>query len=826
MSNAARTPPSTPTIDRSPPAGVGTSTVGDHSPTTLRVQARPLGVPVAGGLLAGVSLALWLPWLAPLWLLLLALVIGMPAWCRSWRGRWLGACLVGFALAGLHATHALSAQLPPDWQKRDVVVSGRVIELPQHQPRRTAFAFRVDRGSDQPEPLRGRLLRLSWFDERDGTETGRAQVQAGQQWEMTVRLRAPRGLRNPGGFDSEKHAFAGRVTATGYVRKPAEARLQQPGRGLNAWRGAMSQRIAASVAPESARFLSAFALGDTRALDDDDWHVLRATGLSHLVAISGMHVGIVAGFFALAMAGVWWLFPGLGRRVPRPIAAATGGLVGAILYAAVAGFALPTVRTVLMVAVVAGMRVQRRRSTTLEVLALAMIAVLIVDPLSALTAGFWLSFFGVAWLVWCLPEVGRRPLHDLVSAQGVATVGLLPLTAVLFDQASLAGPLANLVAVPWWTLVVVPLSLVGTALELVHAGWGLWAWNAAAWCFQRSWPLFDAMAASDLALWWLRESRWYALPLALAGAFWLLLPRGLPGRPLAFLLWLPLLWPARDLPEPGEVDIQVLDVGQGTSVLVRTSAHTLLYDMGPSTPDGFDSGERVVIPALRSLGVARVNRAVVSHADNDHSGGFNAIRSRTVIDTSNAPEDSGIADTLPCVAGEQWEWDGVSFRFMHPPPYFPYLGNDASCVLRVTGKYGTALLLGDVGKVIERDLVRRSRLDPESSIKAEVVLVSHHGAANASDPALVEASGAQLAIMSSGHGNRFGHPRAEVTRRWRDAGAATPDTAQDGAIGIRIGKAGIAVETRRAARPRLWDAARRENKPLVEAAAGLSYRPD
>nr|WP_246606497.1 ComEC/Rec2 family competence protein [Lysobacter antarcticus] len=517
MSNAARTPPSIPKIDRAPRVAIGAHADGRACVATPPVGSRPLGVPVAGGLLTGVSLALWLPGLAPLWLLLSSLAIGAPAWWRAWRGRWTGACLVGFALAGLHATHALSVQLPADWEKRDVEVRGRIVELPLHQPRRTAFALRVDRASDQPEALRGRLLRVSWYDERDGTGTGREQVQAGQRWQMTLRLRAPRGLRNPGGFDSEKHAFAGRVSAIGYVREPGKAHLERSGSGINAWRGAMSQRIADSVAPESARFLSAFALGDTRGLEDDDWHVLRSNGLSHLVAISGMHVGIVAGFFALAVAGFWWLIPGLGRRVPRPIAAAMGGLVGAMLYAAVAGFALPTVRTVLMVAVVAGMRIQRRRSTTLEVLALAMIAVLVVDPLSALTAGFWLSFFGVAWLVWCLPEVGRRPLHDLVSAQGVATIGLLPLTAVLFDQASLAGPLANLVAVPWWTLVVVPLSLMGTALELMHAGWGLWAWNAAAWCFQLSWPLFEAMAGSDLALWWLRESRWYALPLAPSG---------------------------------------------------------------------------------------------------------------------------------------------------------------------------------------------------------------------------------------------------------------------------------------------------------------------
>ncbi len=204
---------------------------------------RPLGVSVAGGLLAGVTLALWLPSLVPVWLLLVAALIGVPTWWRVWRGRGVGALLIGFALAGLHASHALSAQLPLDWEKRDVQVRGRIVELPLHQPRRTAFVLRVDRTADQPEALRGRLLRLSWYDTRNGSSTGREQLQAGQRWQMPVRLRAPRGLRNPGGFDSEKHAFANRVTASGHLRNAKAARLQKDGSGINAWRGAMSARI-------------------------------------------------------------------------------------------------------------------------------------------------------------------------------------------------------------------------------------------------------------------------------------------------------------------------------------------------------------------------------------------------------------------------------------------------------------------------------------------------------------------------------------------------------------------------------------------------------
>src|SRR5690606_14379572 len=228
-------------------------------------------------------------------------------------------------------------------------------------------------------------------------------------------------------------------------------------------------------------------------------------------------------------------------------------------YAAVAGFALPTVRTVLMIAVAVGARLWRRPLRIAESLALAAIAIVLVDPLALLSPGFWLSFGGVAWLLWCLPQAGRRPLRDFLSAQWVATLGLLPLTAILFGQASLAGPLANLVAIPWWSLVVVPLSLLGTALEAVQAGWGGGAWRLAAAAFELSWPLFERLGASPLALWWLPEPAWIALPMALAGAFWILLPRGLPGRPLAVLLWLPLLWPERHLPRHGDGALVMVD---------------------------------------------------------------------------------------------------------------------------------------------------------------------------------------------------------------------------------------------------------------------------
>ncbi|HSR66123.1 MAG TPA: DNA internalization-related competence protein ComEC/Rec2, partial [Xanthomonadaceae bacterium] len=541
----------------------------------------------------------------------------------------------------------------------------------------------------------------------------------------------------------------------------------------------------------------------------------------HLIAISGFHVGLVAGFFALLASLAWRAWPVLARRVPRVQAAGVACVLGALGYAAVAGFALPTLRTVLMIAVVVGARLFRRARRAVDALALAALALLLVDPLSLLSAGFWLSFAGVAWLLWCLPAAqahgwGGR-LREFLAAQAVATIGLLPFGVALFGQASLAGPVANLLAIPWWSLVVVPLALGGTALEAVHAGLGAGCWRLAASAFDLAWPLLQHLAQGPLALCWLPEARWFALPFALLGGLWLLLPRGVPGKPLALLLWLPLLWPDRALPATGEAELTVLDVGQGLSVLVRTRGHALLFDMGPAVPDGFDAGERVDVPALHALGVHALDAAIVSHGDNDHAGGFPAVARtfppRLAYTPDGAPPLPG---GRPCIAGTAWDWDGVRFRFLHPPRDFPYLDNESGCVLRIEAHGHAALLMADVGEVVEHRLLREAPAD----LRADVVVVGHHGSRGSSAPEFVEATGAREAMISAGWGNRFHHPHRGVVERWRQAGARVHVTFEDGADAVRLSATGVTVAARRDARPRLWDAARRHAQ-----VAGLSYRP-
>lgn len=769
-------------------------------------------------LLAGCTGCLLMPALLPWPASLCLLLFGHWLVWRGGRLRLLGMLLCGLGFTGLHVAHALDLQLPLALEKKALTVSGRIDDLPVHETRRTRFEFVVDDDDAQPPTLRGTRLRLGWFDD---DMQSRQVLRAGSRWRLPLRLRAPQGLRNPGGSDGEKQALAARIAATGYVLEPSLANSLSPPAGIAAWRERGSARIAHAVTSPTSRFMRALALGDTRALDDDDWARLRNAGLTHLIAISGFHVGLVAGFFALLVAALWWLMPGLCRWLPRPFAAGFGAVIGAFAYAAMTGFALPTLRTAVMIAVLVSARCLRRHQRMADSLALACVVLLLLDPLSVLGAGFWLSFAGVAWLLWCLPGDAKGGikvmLRGFLGAQAVATLGLLPLSVVLFGQASFAGPFANLLAVPWWSLVVIPLALFGLLLDSVHTGWGDMLWQLAAWCFDLTWPLLKAIADSPLAMAWLPEPRWFALPLALLSAFWLMLPHGIPGKPLALLLWLPLLWPSLDLPRHGEAQLVVIDVGQGLSVLVRTAHHNLLYDMGPATRDGYDAGERAVVPTLHALGVHVLDAAVVSHGDNDHAGGWPAVSHAFPVLAMLAPEGSPTSGLTNCQAGQSWEWDGVRFRVLHPTAWFPYLGNESTCVIRVETAHGSALLTGDMGEVIEQALLCRARVD----LRSDVVMVPHHGSAGSSSQTFIQATGARLALISSGVGNRFGHPRPVVVKHWCDAGAEVVDTASSGALRVWLGAEGLQLEERRMSWARLWDAARRRN-----GASGLCYRPE
>lgn len=470
----------------------------------------------APALLLGVLVVQWLPALPPLWLSML-LLLPVVAACWRWpRWRLPLCCCMGMLWAMACGAAAMDARLPRDLEGRDFVMTGRIADLPLVREDAARFALHVDGATldGKPVPLRGRVM-VSWYDDAP-------MLAPCERWRLLLRLKRPRGLLDPGAADGERMALQRRIVATGYVRADqANARVGRAAWCVDGMRAAISRDIAARVSdPHDAALLQAFSVGDTRGLSQHDWEVARANGIPHLISISGFHVGVVAviGAWLAGMLYLWW--PGLALRLPRVQAQAAGALSLAGIYGALAGFGLPTVRTLLMIGVVARARCARRGGNGAHSLALAMIAILAFDPLSVLAAGFWLSFTGVALLMLCLQSRGRGLrafLHELTAGQLLMTVSLLPLTLWFFGEASLVGALSNLIAVPFVSFVIVPCVLLGTVLLGLCQPLATPVLRLAAKLAHAQWWLLERMATWPGAHWYLPEVQPLALLLATLG---------------------------------------------------------------------------------------------------------------------------------------------------------------------------------------------------------------------------------------------------------------------------------------------------------------------
>ncbi|MGN6119360.1 MAG: DNA internalization-related competence protein ComEC/Rec2 [Rhodanobacter sp.] len=744
-------------------------------------MARHGAITVALALLAGVLLVQAWPRLPSVWICLPLIVLALAwAWrCPRWR--WLCALPLGVAWALWCGTQAMQARLPRALEGRDVLVVGSLDGLPLARTDASRFTLRVESAQldGRPLALRG-LLTVSWYE-------GAPPLAPCTRWRLLLRLKRPRALLDPGSTDSERSALERGIVATGYVREDeGNRRLPGPRWCVDGTRAAIARGIAARVHdPHDAALLRAFAVGDTRGLGQQDWAVARANGVSHLIAISGFHVGVAAvfGVWLAWLVYAWW--PPAALRLPRPQAQAAAALLFAVVYSALAGFGLPTVRTLLMIAVVALARCSRRGSSGAQSLALAMIAILLADPLAVLAPGFWLSFVGVAFLILCLQAQGRgwrAFLHELSAGQLLMTVALLPLTLWFFGQASLVGALSNLVAVPMVSFVIVPYALFGMLLLLLCpplAAPVLWL---AARIVHAQWWLFERMATWPGAHWYLPAVQLHALLLAVVGALWMFMPRGVPLRWLGAALFLPLLLPPRSTPADGAFRLWVLDVGQGLAVLVRTHDHLLVYDTGARYPSGFDLGEAVVLPSIHALGLSRVDTLMISHGDNDHAGGAQTVAEAFPQARRLAGEPARMRVPMQqCAAGQAWQWDGVRFRVLSPAPGGGDRDNDSSCVLLVEGRGGRVLLPGDISSKAEPAVAAAVGAGPPP-----VLVVPHHGSKTSSGAAFIAALRPSLALVSAGWRNRFGHPRAEVLARYAEAGVPLFNTAVEGAVEVEF----------------------------------------
>ena len=742
------------------------------------------------------------------WLQFLPLVLLLAL--MNPRVRAPAALVAGFLWALFRADCILSDSLPPDLEGRDLLAKGIVETVPATHERGVRFQFRIEQlthaGKQVPGPDR---VRLSWYGPT-------SRISAGDRWLLTVRLKRPHGLSNPGGFDYERWLFQRGIQATGYVRDAAEnRRLGNSGSyGLARLRQRIAGIITTALADSAAAgIVTALAVGVRDGIDDSQWQVLRLTGTGHLMAISGLHIGLVSGLSFFFARRIWSLSSRATLRLAAPRAAALVAILAAAVYASLAGFALPTQRALIMVAGFMAALFLRRAIAPGRGLAWALMAVLVADPLSVLSAGFWLSFAAVAVIL--LGMSGRLrasgPWWRWGRVHWLVAVGLLPLTLAFFGENPLLSPLANLVAVPWMGVVVVPLVLSGVLfiLPLPTVGEGLlliaakaveWLWPVLAWLAERD-LTFQAPAVDDPL----------RLLAATVGVVLLLLPRGFPGRWLG-LLWLaPLVLVSPARPPTNGLWVTVLDVGQGLATVVQTHKHVLVYDTGPRHSARFDAGKAVVVPFLRTQGLHRVDTLVVSHGDNDHAGGVLSLLQEVPVDVLLTSVPGRWPTAVPCLAGRTWHWDGVDFHVLHPEEQARSDNNNRSCVLRIVSPGGSVLLPGDIEAGMERRLVRRYG----EELAADVLIAPHHGSSTSSIASFLDAVAPEQAVFAVGYRNRWGFPTEAVKARYRERAVDTHNTALHGAVKVSIdpSREAFTSSRHRTATARFWNWQEQDRRP-------------
>lgn len=732
--------------------------------------------------------------------------------------------VLAFTQAALRAEWRMTPELQPAWEGRDLALTGRIDSLPiavtgQGGLPGWRFEFAVESvgpaGTALPPEVPRRLMLLAY-----GSPQGRAApgpspegvkqawdsppITAGERWRFTARLKRAHGLANPGGFDAELWLFEQGLRASGVVR--AAERLQaSPWWSLDAARQRLRASIREHVAdPGMAGVLAALSLGDQNAIAAADWHLFRDTGVSHLLSVSGSHVVLLGWLASALVAPLWRRSRWLCLRVPAPAAARWVGVVVALAYALFSGWGVPAQRTVVMLAAVAGLRSLGLRWPWPLVLLGAAVVVTAVDPLALMQPGFWLSFGAVGLLMAASGERARgwrERLRAALRTQAIATIGLAPLSLICFAQLSVVGLLANLIAIPLISFFITPLALLGGLFTPL--------WAVAALLMQGLMAWLKLLMAWPAAVWWLPAAPLWSQGLALLGAVLIVLRLPWRLRLAGLLMTLPLLWPAVPRPADGEFELLAPDIGQGNAVLVRTRGHALLFDTGPVYAPGSDAGERVLLPLLRSVGVHRLDALLLSHRDSDHVGGAATLmQALTVAELRSSLEPghpllrAGPA-AVRCEAGQGWTWDGVRFDMLHPLPTLFDAGlksNDLSCVLRITSASGRrALLAGDLEAEQERALVRR-----EPDLRADVLLVPHHGSKTSSSAEFLAATRPQVGVVQAGYRSRFGHPAPSVLARYQAAAITVVASPACGAWRWQSDSPLAAATCERESRRRYW----------------------
>lgn len=730
----------------------------------------------------------------------LALLGLLPLFFLLPRWRWLLSYALGLCWALLLTPHLLT--LPDTLNATDVLVEGWVASIPQQQARSTRFTFQLTAQAPPQAPsIAGQSLQLSFWHDARAAEHERPQWQVGDRWRLLVRLKKPWGLQNPGGFDYERWLYARGIVATGSIRaeQPPQLLARAERYPLDRYREHIATQFRHAL-PDNpyVNILIALAIGDQSGITPWQWEVFRRSGISHLMSISGSHISLVAGMAFALFWGLWRSIPKLALYCPAARVAAVVALLAAGAYTLLSGLSIPAQRSFLMVAVGLLAVLALRTSVPSRVLALALWIVLIVDPSAPMSVGFWLSFVAIAAILYTISgrstEYRTAWLGATIHLQLRISVALIPLSLLFFQEVPGLSPLANLLAIPWMGLTILPFTLLAALLGTLSSTLQAMALHLAAITMEGLWHVLlwlDQSAAATLVhrpappLW--------SLGLGLIGILLWLSPTGVPGRWLGIPLCLPLLFPPSVAPSSGGFWFTLLDVGEGLAALVQTRQHLLVYDTGRRLSDNLDSGQAVLVPFLRQRGATQVDKLIISHADSQHTGGLRSLRQSFVVREiyTAEPQKIAIDGAQACRAGQTWDWDGVRFAILHPP-VSGFSGDEASCVLKVTGNAGSLLLPGDIEVGAETALVR----EYERALAAEILVAPHQGRRKAGSTEFLQAVAPRYVLFATGYHNRYGYPLATTVNQYAATGATLLDSAYQGAVTFRI-EAGQPLEPER-----------------------------
>jgi competence protein ComEC len=726
------------------------------------------------------------------WLIVVTVSAGIMAWLRYWR--WLF-FVMGVLWAIVFAMVRLSDRLPESLEGINIPVKGIIVDLPEQDERQTRFDFMVTE-STQKLPSK---LRLSWYYPDQA-------IKAGQYWSFTVKLKRPHGSLNPGGFDYERWLFTQGVGAAGYVRpdsKPVLLGRDSAWSNISVWRQSITDRLSFLLSDRpSLGLIKALTIGDGNGITQQQWDVFRKTGTTHLVVISGSHVGLIAGLAYFLVLKVW-AWTGLLRWSPQRVAAVAALLV-AVFYAGLAGFSVPAQRAVIMLAVVMLAIILQRNTRPFNTLAVALIVVLVYDPLAVLAVGFWLSFLAVSLIIYVVAgRFGKSGyLLEGIKINWATSVGLSPLLLFFFQQVSLISPLANFIAVPVISLLAVPLSLLAVLVMFNFPLLASKLFVVVDSVLQGLWWLLVRLAEFPMATISHAQPSVWALMFSLPGVLLLLAPRGMPARWLSLIMFLPLVFTPANKPKAGSINMTLLDVGQGLSIVVQTENHWLVYDTGAKFSAESDMGRSVVLPFLRRQGADKIDSLIISHGDNDHIGGalslIQGMPTEQVL--TSVPQQLSDYSPLMCETGQSWTWDEVTFTLLSPQ--HPFVSdNDNSCVLKIESEQGAVLLTSDIETAAESWLVETYG----NNLKANVLISPHHGSKTSSTYKFLQAVQPVYVLIPAGYRNQFGHPHQEVLDRYEKIKTQWLNTADSGAISLGVKDGLWQVQSLRETESKYWN---------------------